>query len=192
MAGVGPAAGGAADAELVALALSGNQAGFAALLGRYRDAVYRLVHSHLGDHGEALDVTQESFIAAFAALDRYDPARPFKAWVLRVALNKCRDWQRRRMVRRLFTFARPLDDALGVADSAPDPEVALASAQEVTRLRTAMAALPGKLKDPLILCALEGLSQDEAAAVLGVSRKTVETRIYRARQKLTQMLEGLA
>ncbi len=180
------------DAALVTQALAGGQAGFTALLDRYRDAVYRLVHNHLGDHGEALDVTQECFIAAFAALDRYDPARPFKAWVLRIALNKCHDWRRRRMVRRLFTFARPLDEAYDVADGAPDPETALASTQEAVRLRAALASLPSKLKDPLILCALEGLSQDEAAALLGVSRKAVETRIYRARQKLTQILEGNA
>jgi len=178
------------DAALVAQALAGEQAGFTALLGRYRDPVYWLVHNHLGGDGEAMDVTQECFIAAFAALDRYDPARPFKAWVLRIALNKCHDWRRRRMVRRLFTFARPLDEALAVADSAPDPEAALVSTQETARLRAALAALPSKLKDPLILCALEGLSQDEAAAVLDVSRKTIETRIYRARQKLTQILEG--
>ena len=178
------------DAALVALALGGRQAAFAALLARHREAVFRLARNHLGNDADALDVTQECFISGFAALARYDPARPLRGWLLRIALNKCHDWGRRRAVRRLFAFARPLDEALAVADGAPDPEAALGAAQGLERIRTALAALPAQLKEPLILCAIEGLSQDEAAALLGISRKAVETRIYRARMKLSALLEG--
>lgn len=178
------------DAALVAQALAGRQAAFSALLARHRDPVFRLARHHTGDDSEALDVTQECFVSAFASLASYDPARPLRAWLLRIALNKCRDWGRRRVVRRLFAFARPLDEATDVADLAPDPEQALGSAREIIRISGAIAALPTQLKEPLILCAIDGLAQDEAAAVLGVSRKAVETRIYRARQKLSEALEG--
>ena len=109
---------------------------------------------------------------------------------MRIALNKCHDWARRRAVRRFFAFARPLEDAFDVADSAPGPEAALASAAEVARIQQAIAALPAALKEPLILCSIEGMEQEAAAALLGISRKAVETRIYRARQKLGQALEG--
>lgn len=180
----------ASDAELVALALAGRQIGFTRLIERYRDPVFRFARHHLGDETEALDVTQESFIAAFAALRRYDPARPFKSWLLRIALNKCRDLARKRKVRQFFTRAGPIEDALAVADPSPDPEAALASSAAVARIRIALAALPASLKDPLILCTMEGFSQDEAATLLGISRKAVEVRIYRARQKLSSLLEG--
>lgn len=178
------------DAALVARAMRGEQAAFGALMARHREAVFRLARSHVGGEADALDVTQEAFISAFAALARYDPARPLRGWLLRIALNKCHDWARRRAVRRLFAFVRPLDEALDVADAAPDPESALGSARGVAAIRRAIAALPAQLKEPLILCAIEGLSQDEAAQVLGTSRKAVETRIYRARQKLSALLEG--
>lgn len=178
------------DAAYVAQALAGRQAGYSGLMRNHREAVFRLVRNHLPDEADALDVTQECFISAFAALDRYDPARPFRGWILRIALNKCRDWGRRRAVRAFFSFARPLEHASAVADSAPDPESALGASQEVERLRAAIAALPSALKDPLLLCAVEGLSQDDAAQVLGISRKAIETRIYRARQKLSEALEG--
>lgn len=178
------------DAALVAQALRGRQAAYGALMARHREAVFRLARNHLGNDTDALDVTQECFIAAFAALARYDPARPLRSWLLRIALNKCHDWARRRAVRRLFAFAKPLDDALDVADLAPDPEAALGSAREVARIRAAIARLPAQLKEPLILCGIEGLSQDEAAQVLGTSRKAIETRIYRARRKLSELLEG--
>lgn len=180
----------ASDADLIAEALAGRQSGYSGLMQRHRESVFRLARSHLGDADEALDVTQECFVSAFAALHRFDPARPFRAWLLRIALNKCHDWARRRAVRRFFSFARPLDEANEVADDSLDPEAALASSAEVARIRTALAMLPSALKEPMILCAIEGLSQDEAAAVLGVSRKAVETRIYRARQKLSAVLEG--
>ena len=181
---------GPSDGAYVAQALAGRQAGYAGLMERHRSAVFRLARGHLGDEDEALDVTQESFVAAFAALHRYDPARPFRTWLLRIALNKCRDWARRRAVRRFFAFARPIEDAYAIADPELDPEASLSSAREVARIEAALAALPAQLKEPLILCTIEGLGQDAAAALLGVSRKTVETRIYRARQKLSAALEG--
>ena len=176
------------EAAAVAAALAGRQVGFTVLMDAHRDAVFRMVRGHLGNEADALDVTQESFVAAFLALRRYDPARPFRAWVLRIALNKCHDWARRRKVRRFFTFALPIEEAIGIAEEGHDPEQALASQGEVARIHAEISALPDTLKEPLLLCALEGLSQDEAAAILGISRKAVETRIYRARQKLAHLV----
>jgi RNA polymerase sigma factor (sigma-70 family) len=178
------------DAAAVAAALAGRQAGFSALMAAHRAPVFRMVRGHLGTEAEALDVTQEAFVAAFLALRRYDPARPFRGWVLRIALNKCRDWSRRRAVRRLFAFALPIEAAAGVADTGQGPEEALASRREIDRIHAAIAALPDALKEPLLLCALEGLAQDEAAAILGISRKAVETRLYRARHKLSHLTAG--
>ncbi|WP_066552118.1 RNA polymerase sigma factor [Croceicoccus bisphenolivorans] len=176
------------DSQAVAAALNGRQAGFTWLMDRHRASVFRYARGQVRDDDEALDITQECFVSAFAALRRYDPARPFRTWLLAIAVNKCRDWARRRAVRRFFTFAMPLDDALSVSDDAPDPESALGSAQHVDRIRSALAALPANLREPLVLCTLEGMDQIEAGAVLGISRKAVETRIYRARQKLTEIL----
>ncbi|GGZ07818.1 RNA polymerase sigma factor [Novosphingobium colocasiae] len=178
------------DADAVAAALAGRDSGYRALLDRHRASVFRYVRGYTGDESEALDLTQDCFIAAFAALRRYDPTRPFRPWLMRIAVNKCHDWSRRRAVRRMFAWAQPLDAALDIADSAADPEAALASAREISRIQAAIAALPVTLREPLLLCTIEGMAQDEAAAVLGISRKAVETRIYRAREKLSQVLEG--
>lgn len=178
------------DARAVALALAGDHSGHEALMAAHRGAVFRMAHGYTGNEADALDVTQDAFVAAFLSLHRYDPARPFRAWVLRVALNKCRDWTRRRAVRRLFAFALPIEHAAQVPDTQPDPEAALASQQEVARIHAAVAALPDALKEPLLLCAMEGLAQEQAATILGISRKAVETRLYRARQKLSHLIEG--
>lgn len=190
MAGGGTEKARSGDAHAVSAALAGRQSAYDALMNAHREAVFRLARGHTGSEADALDVTQESFVAAFLALHRYDPARPFRSWVLRIALNKCHDWARRRTVRRLFVFALPIDEIAEVADHALGPEAGLASRKEVARINAAIAALPATLKEPLLLCAIEGLSQDEAGAILGISRKAVETRIYRARQKLSHLLKG--
>lgn len=176
------------DRTLVARARAGHQDGFAALMARHRDAVWRLARGAVGDADEALDITQEAFVAAFAALARYDDSRPFRSWIARITLNKCRDWARRRAVRRFFAFARPLDDAGDIADAAPDPEKALHSQAELARINAAIAALPANLKDVLLLRTIEGLSQSDTAATLRLTEKAVETRLYRARAKLSEML----
>lgn len=176
------------DRELAARAMAGRQDAYGALMARHRDAVYRLVRGHVGDRDDALDITQESFIAAFAALARYDGARSFRVWIARIALNKCRDWARRRAVRRFLTFARPLDDALDVADPGATPEQAARSRREVARINDAIATLPANLKDVLLLRTIEGMSQAEAGQVLGLGEKAVETRLYRARAKLSEIL----
>ena len=178
------------DAELVRLAHAGRQSAYRELMARHRDAVFRLARSYAGDADDALDLTQETFIAAFAALDRYDVRRPFRPWLLRIALNKCRDWSRRRAVRRFFAFAAPLEEARAIPDPAADPEARASDARELARVSAAIAKLPAGLKEPLILTAIEGLSQAEAAAILRLSEKAIEVRIYRARRKLEQLLRG--
>lgn len=172
------------DGELAALTIAGRNDAFAELMRRHGEPTYRLIRGHIGDPEEAVDLLQDCFISAFKALDRYDQARPFRAWLSRIAINKCRDWARRRAVRRLFFAASPESRAAEIADPAPSPAEAAGDRQELERLSNAIAALPRNLKEPLILRTIEGLSQSETAMVLRISEKAVETRLYRARQKL--------
>ena len=178
------------DGELAALALSGRQAAYRALMDRHRAVAFRLARNLCGDEDAALDITQASFIAAFTALNRYDGERSFAHWLARIVINKSHDWARRRRVRQFFAFALPLEDARDVAEASPDPETQAADRQELDRTMAAIADLPARLKEVLVLRTIEGLSQAEAASVLNISEKAVETRLYRARAKLTEILRG--
>lgn len=178
----------ASDGELAALARSGTQAAYRVLAERHREAVYRLVRSATGDADEAMDVTQETLISAFGALDRYDPARPFRAWIARIALNKAHDWRRRRAVRRLFSFGMPDHAAHSVPDEAVGADRTAEDREKLSHVSAAIASLSPRLKEALLLRTIEDMSQAEVAATLGVSEKTVETRLYRARQKLNEAL----
>ena len=135
------------EGELAALALAGRQTAFRELLDRHRASVFRLVRGNTGDDDAALDVTQETFIAAFAALKSYDGTRSFKTWMARIALNKCRDWARRRAVRRFFSFALPIEAAATVADESIPADQQLADRIEFARVREAIAKLPPAIRD---------------------------------------------
>jgi RNA polymerase sigma factor CnrH len=173
------------DAALIRRCLSGESQAQRALVERHCSAVWRLARHATGSPEEAFDIAQETFVAAFGALSRYDPSRPFGAWLTRIALNKCRDWSRRRAARRLFEFAMP-DGAEALApDHAALPDRIAEDRAELAAVSRAIAALPPRLKEALLLRVIEGLSQAETAALLGISEKAVETRLARARVKLS-------
>lgn len=176
------------DRDLAVLARAGRQDAYREFLNRYRAAVFRLINNTIGDADEAMDLVQETFVAGFAALDRFDGERPFWTWIARIALNKCRDWARRRAVRSFFSLALPLESAQDVAIDAPTPDAETADRDELARVRAAIAGLPHNLREVLILRGLEEMSQSETAELLKISEKTVETRLYRARTKLKSLL----
>ena len=179
------------DGELAALALGDRQAAFAEIMRRHRVPIYRMICGQIGDAEEALDLTQDCFVAAFQHLRSYDGVRPLRAWLTRIAINKSRDWVRRKRVRQILSFASalPPDAIENIRDDAPGHDVAAADKAELIRLRQAIARLPAALKETLVLRTIEGLSQAETAATLAISEKAVETRLYRARTRLGEMLK---
>lgn len=175
------------DGELAALTLAGRHDAFAEIMRRHREPIFRLVRGHIGNPEDALDLVQDCFTSAFRRLDTYDQNRSMRAWLSQIAINKCRDWGRRRTVRRFLLLSQGSDAATQVADPAPHAHVEVADRQELERLWAAVADLPRTLKEPLILRTIEGLPQAEVAEILRISEKAVETRLYRARRRLAAL-----
>lgn len=174
------------DAALVAAALAGDQRAFTHLMRRHKDSLYRLIRGYVGDPSEAYDLLQEAFVSAWHALARFDRHRPFGVWLKRIAINKCRDWSRRRAVRQFFYKAEDIDrpgfeiEQPMPADSDREDKLAL--------LDKAIAALPSGLKEPLLLSLVEDMSHRQIGEALGLTAKAVEVRIYRAKTALTTAL----
>lgn len=178
------------DNALAGLAAAGDSRAFAVLVRRYKEPLYRLLRRYAADPDEAYEAVHEAFIAAWDALGRYDPGRPFGAWLRTIAINKARDRGRRMAVRRLIFGARGLDDAraASAADPAKAADTLVIDDEEAKRLDQAIGRLPSSLKGALLLTAFDGFSQIEAGKILGVSAKTIETRVYRARKLLAEQL----
>ena len=182
---------GSSDAELIAEVLKGREPAFTALMRRHKTRLYLFVRRHVAAPEDAYDVVQESFASAWAALKRYDPERPFEVWLRRIALNKCRDRARKATVRRrAFALIGLSPGAVNqIPDTAAPADAVQIGGEALRRLNAAIAALPGQLREALILTALQGLSQREAAEMLGVTAKVVEMRAYRARKQLAAALD---
>lgn len=174
------------DAALVAAVLAGDQRAFTLLMRNHKDGLYRFVRGYVGDPGEAYDLVQETFVAAWRALRRYDNERSFGVWLRRIAINKCRDWRRRRAVRQFFYKAEDIHrPGLDVAQPAPEED---GRETALTRLDDAIGALPSTLKEPLLLSLADDMSHREIGVVLGLTAKAVEVRIYRAKRALAETL----
>src|SRR5258707_6957326 len=102
---------------------------------RHRGWLYQFIRRYVADRDDAYDVLQESFVTTWGALSRYDPERPFEAWLRRIALNKCRDRARRNAVRR--TAMR----MLGLAETLQADENAAPSADTRARVDQALKRL---------------------------------------------------
>ncbi len=178
------------DGELAALTLAGRKEAFSTIMSRHREPMYRLIKGYVGNTEDALDLVQDCFVSAYKRLDSYDQTRPFRSWLARIAINKCRDWARRRAVRRLLFSSASAPNEESIADPVPDLARAAADREELGLLWTAISKLPRALKEPLILRTVEGLSQAEAAHVLRISEKAVETRVYRARRRLAEIRDA--
>lgn len=177
-----------ADGALAALAQEGDEAAFAEIMHRHRAALYRLALGFTGNADDALDLVQDSFVAAFRNLARYDRTRALRPWLSTIALNRCRDWRRKQKVRALFLPAATVPDVIIQAsvDDAPDPETVVADKANLAALIRHVATLPATLRDCLLLRTVEGLSQIETAEALGITAKAVETRLARARSQLAE------
>src|SRR5262249_24975699 len=155
------------DASLAIAARAGDQAAFGALMRRHKTWLYQLIRRYIADRDDAYDILQESFVSTWNALARYDPERPFEAWLRRIALNKCRDRARRNSVRRAALRMLGLADSTqGEQNTAPSADTSTRVGHALQRLEAAIAQLPRNLKEPLVLTMLEGLSHKNAGEIL--------------------------
>jgi RNA polymerase sigma-70 factor (ECF subfamily) len=176
------------ETDLIDLARRGDQEAFADLVRTYRGRIHRLVYRLLRDADEADDVTQEVFVKAWFRLESYKGQSAFFTWLYRVAVNAAADWRKKWTKRKGRSIDEgPLGSA-GLLDEGPRPD-RLAEGRELgRRLEEALSELPEKYRTILVLREYEGLSYEELARVLAVRKGTVESRLFRARERLRLLL----
>lgn len=171
------------DAELVALAQTGDRAAFAALVRQHQDRVFRFILRLVGTREDAMDLTQETFIKAHQALPGWRPEAQFRTWLFRIAHNATLDLLRRRQSIE-FVSATGLggeDGDFALADPAPQPDQRLDDRQRIALLERTLQELPFDQREILLLREVEDLSYAEIGATLGVAEGTVKSRLARAR-----------
>jgi RNA polymerase sigma factor (sigma-70 family) len=178
------------EEELTEQVRAGDRPAFGKLVAPHIPRLLGLAMRMLGSTADAEDAVQAALASTWLARSRLDPRRPVAAYLTTITLNKCRDRLRRRKAARLLGFGI-FDAEQTIATDGPDSETLVADRQELVRVQRAIERLPISLREPLVLVTMDGRSQREAAELLGVTEKTIETRIYRARRQLRAKLDLL-
>ncbi len=175
------------DDELVAMYAGGDADAFDALFDRHHVAAYNLARFMLGDPGGAEEIMQETFIVLVRAAKRYEARGRFRAWLMGIVRNRCLVRVEAARARRAvmaesgFDFAEP-------ASREPDPPERMGRDERAERMRRAIADLPERQREAILLYAYEDMAYREIAETLGTPINTVKTLIHRARASLARGL----
>lgn len=159
---------------------------FEDLVDRHRMAVYRLARSITGNHHDADDAAQETFLRVYRSLGSYDPGRPFKPWLKRITYNTSLNTVRANKSRSRELVDGDIPD---VADESPRQPESVEAKQSAAKVDNAVQTLPSELRATLLLRTVEGMSYKDIATAMGVKIGTVMSRLSRARERVLDVLE---
>jgi len=180
------------EATLVRKAIAGEEGALEVLFAQHSRALFQTALRLLGNPEDAEDALQEAMLSAYRNLPRFEGRSQFSTWMTRIVINAA-------LMRRRSKRSHPalsLDDssedktpiAERFADGHPSPEQLYASAELSARVKENLQTLSPLLRNAFELRELQGLTADEAARALGVSRNTLKARLWRARQQLAGRL----
>ncbi len=176
------------EGDLVRRCLAGDERAYRELVGRYQRPVFNVAMRMVRRAEDAEDLTQETFVRMFRALDRYDPARPFPAWLFTIATRLCIDHIRRKRLAPISMFqAGPGGEdeyVIEAEDPGLKPDEATSHLEEEGRTRDLIDSLPPHYRIVVVLRHQQDLSYEEIAETLQLPLGTVKARIHRARELL--------
>jgi len=183
------------DQSLVERVQRGDKTAFDVLVLRYQHKIVKLAARYVHDHAEAYDVAQEAFIKAYRALPRFRGDSAFYTWLYRIAINTAKNHlvsNARRHIDETVDLQDPDEyDANARLRDGDTPE-ALVLSDEIRRtVDAAIEALPDELRTAIVLRELEGLSYEEIAEAMDCPVGTVRSRIFRARDAISNRLKPL-
>ncbi len=180
------------DALLIKLALKGDQKAFKRLRMKYYDAIYNAIYRMVRDKEEVTDLAQEAFIKAFTSLASFNEEYAFSTWLFKIATNNSIDYIRRKKL-QTFSIDKPIeskdnDYTFEIPDSTYEADTELISGQRKKLLDDAIASLPPRYRQVIILRHVEEKEYQEIAKLLKLPLGTVKAHIFRARELLYKKL----
>lgn len=182
------------EQALVERARGGDKDAFRQLVVRHQKRVYAVVFGMVHHKEDALELTQETFIKAFASLESYRGGSSFYTWLYRIAVNLTIDFRRKewRVQKDEFDDTREAGGSIGpILPMALNPHGALRQKEIALRIQRALDTLNPDQRMVVLLREVEGLSYQEIADSMGSSTGTVMSRLFYARKKLQEELQDL-
>jgi len=172
------------DAELVGQAQSGNKDALDTLARRHHGAVFRSVLAMLRDEDAAADATQDAFVKAMRALDRFRGDSSFRTWIVAIAINEVRGQMRRAKRRR----EEPIESVPELASKERDPLQRVAQSDQVGRIRIALNELPEKQRLAVSLRIFDGMSFKEVGQAIASSEGAARVNYHHGLKRLREIL----
>ncbi|MCB2082136.1 MAG: sigma-70 family RNA polymerase sigma factor [Hyphomicrobiales bacterium] len=172
------------DHALLLAIQDGSHPAFAELVARHSTRFYRLAFRYTAERTSAEDITQMAFLKLWEKPTMWDATRnnQFTTWFYRIVANLCLDWQKKK---KPLTLAEDYP----VADHTASQEEQLAMTQEQRLLEAEIADLPERQRTALNLCFYEGVSNQEAADIMGINLKALQSLVMRAKTRLKERLQ---
>ena len=183
----------AQDRADMARLVGGHDAALNDLMGRHATTVFHFLYRMLGNEDDANDLAQDTFVRVYRARQSYKPDQKFSTWFFTIAGNLARNhhrWRSRHPAVSLDAANADTDQSLGdtLPSATANPHQATDATERAEAVRAAVQTLPDDLREAIVLCEWEDMAVSEAAAILKITPKAVESRLYRARAFLRARL----
>lgn len=184
---------GYSDKTCVKKAQQGDAEAFSILVDRYASRLFSTCFSFMGNKQDAEDCVQEALIKAYRSLTSYSFKAAFYTWLYRIAVNTCLDYHRKHSRWTVYSIDETIDTGENkiqaqYADDQPLPDEEVEKRELQILIREAIADLPAKMRQIVVLRDLEGMPYKELAELLDISEGTVKSRLSRARQQLMKKI----
>jgi len=169
---------------------------FETLIAQHYQSAYRFLYGLTNNRAEAEDLTQDTFLRAYNAYHTYDPSRPFRAWLHRIAYTQFIDYVRKYKNKKALSIEGCIESGDGnilgleLPDSTHDPEWMMEQTEFSDAVDSALKTLPEEFRSAILLCDVQNLSYEEIALSLRCSLETVRSRLHRGRKMLRKALES--
>ncbi len=170
------------DFSLIKRFIEGDESTFNTLVQRHKEKVRNIIYITLNNHDLVDDIAQEVFLTVYKNLNNFRFESQFTTWLYRITVNKCKDYLRKMKIRNIFSPIKDSEEELGYTIHPENMDIS-----EI--VQKAIAKLPEKLRVPLLLKDIEGLSYQEIAESVQCEIGTVKSRIFRAREGLRELLK---
>lgn len=180
------------DLHLINAAIRGEQAAYGELMRKYRDSIFNLIYRIIRDREQVEDLTQETFVKAFASIRNFNREFAFSTWLYKIATNSSIDYIRKKKLQTL-SINKPIshedsDYTFELPDSTYEPDKYIIQRQKSKVIADAIEKLPPKYRQVIVLRHNEERDYAEIAKILKIPIGTVKAHIFRARELLYKYL----
>ncbi len=180
------------ESELIKLLKQGAQEAFKRVVDLYQDMVYNTILSIVQNEADAEDITQDVFVRVHESAGSFKGDSKFSTWLYRIAITKALDHEKKRKRKKRFAFIQSLFSEKGEAEYHPGefnhPGVLLENKEKASELFKALHQIPDNQRIAFTLNKIEGLNNQEVAAIMNISFYAVESLLARAKNSLKKKL----